>query len=557
MTLHRRKNGWGTQLRIGKGRRPWFVIQAPRKEIAELREAIMCEMAALLVSRGRYTEVETALRQLAASYDQAEFDGGVEGIRELCAEPVDDGKGRPGALITFREFGERWTSGKLAARYGSGYFKRNKASVGDDVSRLKELCKSIGNIPLVRFTADDAYRAMENLPSRVKTDSTRKQYAQVIQYLLKKAANPCRIIERSPLDHGFSPKPSRPPKYPFLYPANDIVLCGSSEVEIGYRVLYGFGHREGGRKAYLALHWRDLDLDNGFVHGGISKTGEVLSWEMFPGTREALVAYRKGLGDPPDNALVFPPLSDTEQAKLFREHLRLAGITRPELFQERPGRGCIRFHDLRAGFITVALANDRTEAWIARRTGHTSSQMINRYRREAERIETLGDWAPLDVALGFRKLDDPPAPTAPAEGGMAYEVAQQISAADGCGDEGAEIMLKREARPVGFEPTTSGLESGTETARGTGTAGKQPRRAQGSAGGTPASHPDQGGMACGSQLSSEHLVELLDLARTHRRWHLIAPLGEALAAAERAKEAARPKVANLDAARRKRDRGES
>lgn len=140
---------------------------------------------------------------------------------------------------------------------------------------------------------------------------------------------------------------------------------------------------------------------------------------------------------------------------------------------------------------------------------------------------------------------------------MAYEVAQQISAADGCGDEGAEIMLKREARPVGFEPTTSGLESGTETARGTGTAGKQPRRAQGSAGGTPASHPDQGGMACGSQLSSEHLVELLDLARTHRRWHLIAPLGEALAAAERAKEAARPKVANLDAARRKRDRGES
>ena len=33
-----------------------------------------------------------------------------------------------------------------------------------------------------------------------------------------------------------------------------------------------------------------------------------------------------------------------------------------------------------ARFVTISLANGRTEAWIADRTGHRSSQMINAYR---------------------------------------------------------------------------------------------------------------------------------------------------------------------------------
>jgi hypothetical protein len=47
-------------------------------------------------------------------------------------------------------------------------------------------------------------------------------------------------------------------------------------------------------------------------------------------------------------------------------------------------------HDLRATFITLALATGRTEAWIADRTGHRSSQMINRYRRPARTVADLG-----------------------------------------------------------------------------------------------------------------------------------------------------------------------
>jgi len=48
-------------------------------------------------------------------------------------------------------------------------------------------------------------------------------------------------------------------------------------------------------------------------------------------------------------------------------------------------------HDLRATFITVNLANGRTETWVADRTGHRSSVMIDRYRRAAR------TWAELEI----------------------------------------------------------------------------------------------------------------------------------------------------------------
>ena len=52
-------------------------------------------------------------------------------------------------------------------------------------------------------------------------------------------------------------------------------------------------------------------------------------------------------------------------------------------------------------FVTVALANNRTESWISDRTGHRSSQMINKYKRTARSFQELeiGDLMPFDRAL--------------------------------------------------------------------------------------------------------------------------------------------------------------
>jgi len=61
----------------------------------------------------------------------------------------------------------------------------------------------------------------------------------------------------------------------------------------------------------------------------------------------------------------------------------------------------VRAYDLRATFVTLSLANGKSEAWVSRRTGHRSSQMINRYRRIAESVAelNLGELLPLNEAI--------------------------------------------------------------------------------------------------------------------------------------------------------------
>ncbi|KYF90369.1 hypothetical protein BE20_17890 [Sorangium cellulosum] len=58
-------------------------------------------------------------------------------------------------------------------------------------------------------------------------------------------------------------------------------------------------------------------------------------------------------------------------------------------------------HDTRATFITIKLANGRTETWISDRTGHRSSNQIHHYKRAARKVAELGlgDFAPLDEAI--------------------------------------------------------------------------------------------------------------------------------------------------------------
>jgi len=82
-------------------------------------------------------------------------------------------------------------------------------------------------------------------------------------------------------------------------------------------------------------------------------------------------------------------------------HERAAKQDRAELHDTTsPMRRQVRLHDLRASMVTIGLANGRSEEWIRRRTGHTSSA-LERYRRVAGTLRelTLGDWAPLDRAI--------------------------------------------------------------------------------------------------------------------------------------------------------------
>jgi hypothetical protein len=89
------------------------------------------------------------------------------------------------------------------------------------------------------------------------------------------------------------------------------------------------------------------------------------------------------------------------EPKVLRDDLRAAGIDRAELFKSTNSRMAIRVHDTCTTFVTLALASGRSEAWIANRTGHTTSQMINEYLQQARTAAELelGQLVPLCEAI--------------------------------------------------------------------------------------------------------------------------------------------------------------
>jgi integrase len=74
---------------------------------------------------------------------------------------------------------------------------------------------------------------------------------------------------------------------------------------------------------------------------------------------------------------------------LAQRLLRGAGVTRSALYDRNENRTRLRAHDLRATFVTLALAAGRSEDWVVTRTGHGSSQMIALYRRQAKTAAEL------------------------------------------------------------------------------------------------------------------------------------------------------------------------
>ena len=156
------------------------------------------------------------------------------------------------------------------------------------------------------------------------------------------------------------------------------------------------------------MAWSDFDLDRGAVALDENKTDDPRAWALSPGVPEAMRAWRDvracAGADVSDDALVFvdedgQPIGKWHAAAKYREHLQAAGITRAILFERSRSRQPIRLHDTRATFITVALANGKSEAWVQDRTGHRSSTMINRYRRVARTVAELG-------LGGFVRMDE-------------------------------------------------------------------------------------------------------------------------------------------------------
>lgn len=260
---------------------------------------------------------------------------------------------------------------------------------------------------LVDFELRHGQRVMAELPSSL-ADNTRRTIAQLMHRVLPMAVFPACVIKSNPLPPGFVPKPGKQKAMTYLYPDEDAALLKCTRVALVYRLLYGVLAREGMRTSeVLALMWRDLDLVRGTITLDRNKTDDPRAWVLDPGVAAALRVWRNHFRrGAPETAVVF---TDAEGnaiphhplARLLRADLKKAGVGRPILFESSDQRQQLRAHDLRGTFVTLALANGKTETWVADRTGHKSSKMIYRYRRAARQAAelNLGWLHPLHKAI--------------------------------------------------------------------------------------------------------------------------------------------------------------
>lgn len=335
-----------------------------------------------------------------------------------------------GPVPTFKVFASRWTSGQLHEEFPDHVAL--KKSAHDDELRLgKHVYPLIGDIPITEFIGERglllAEDVMRQLPACLSQPS-RRQVAQLMRRTLKLAAYPARLIPASPLPDGFVPTSRYKKAVAFLYPDEDAALLALVQVPVHLRVLYGFLAREGMRLSEaINLDWLCLDLRKGVVRVDLNKTDDARSWSLRPDVLKALrrwaILSGTRVGPVFHEVGSTKPIPVKRLARLLRHYLQQAGVTRPELFVASNNRIRLRVHDLRATFVTLSLANDKSETWVMDRTGHQSSYMLHRYRRAVDlaRELALGELVPMHeiipelAAVTIDNEDEQPSATTPEQ----------------------------------------------------------------------------------------------------------------------------------------------
>lgn len=453
-SVRERSGVWYARVTIGPGKRPSFALPTCTTRAHALeRLAILTDIVARLRATG-HEALAVQFVERAAARDGKALAAVVDAVGRIVSgqAPVPSRGAQGVRPATFRDFGEDWTEGRIHAQWPD--LVKKKRSSKQDKSRLeKHVYPLIGEVPLASITIEHADAVMRSLPIAL-SPASRRQVAQAIHRILALAVYPARLIERNPVPRGFLPGGSGSKALNYLYPDEDAALLASPLVPLGHRLVYGFVAREGLRRSEAeALTWGDLDLERGALALDENKTDDPRLWALDPGVLAALKAWRGILGDVGPEDPVFVDLGTGEPVDLeraaegLRDHLKAAKVTRAALFEDSETRQPMRFHDLRATFVTVSLAAGRLESWVMDRTGHTTSAMVHRYRRVARSLAEMGkrELRPLVLAIpelaAAAQSGPETGPAADSEGG---HTTGKPYDSEGVGHEG-------------LEPSTNGL----------------------------------------------------------------------------------------------------
>jgi len=403
----RHAHGYSARIRIAPGPdgQPSFPLAVGSKRAAEERKALLADMAMRLRGVAALDEIKTILQKAGQVRTDEEITAALETVDAIAKGETTKTTTASPKAPTFEEFAEQWTSGALHKKHPDHV--RTKDGTRDrDVLRL-HVNPVIGLTRIADVTLEHAERVMAKLPSRLAPRS-RKLIAQCMRKVLSLAVYPGRYLAANPIPREWMPKTPKSANKAkaFLYPAEDAKLLACATVPLERRLAYGILDREGMRASELErLRWRDLDLEHGRIRLDENKTDDPRAWALSPDVVRTLAWWKKQTKVGPEDLVLRADLK--LGARFLRGpddgtgDLQAAGITRAELFERSASRQPLRLHDLRATFVTVSLANDRTEQWVTDRTGYKSSAMVALYARQARTWGELqlGSLGPLDELL--------------------------------------------------------------------------------------------------------------------------------------------------------------
>jgi integrase len=488
-TKYRSRGVWYACITVSARKRETFAMPTcTTEEQAEARKILINDVVQRLRKAGHAALVQRFAKEAAERAAGKPLDRLLSGVGGLCCGTLVP---RDLLLDTalFREVGEMWTSGELEQRY-RGQVKTRTGAGAIAALLDKHVYPHVGEIPVSLIGPQHGQLILNSAPAGHDPDSLRN-IAKLFNRILSLAVSPLKLIAVNPLPRGWIPKPGPKKARSCIYPTEDVQLLGCAEVSIGLRVLWGYLHREGHRKnEVFGLTWSDFDLTLGTINLDKNKTNQPRFWVLSPGVAALLRAWKRyreevlgervtgsdrvffARGGRPPGTRMF------HAARTYRENLQTAGIDRPQLFAHGDNRRQVRAHDTRAAFVTVALAAEKNELWIADRTGHSSMAEMATYRRSARAfIELkLGTWKPLDglipellpyldeaspsapkaaSAEPAMLSDAPPVPAAAAEAaGGVVEAAEGLAAAP---EAATRPSLAAEVEPAA-EATAAGCE---------------------------------------------------------------------------------------------------
>ncbi len=316
-----------------------------------------------------------------------------------------------GQRLTVKEFGEQWTSGELFTKHGEVNKLGPKATAKDDEYRLKKyVYPMIGPRPVADITEQDIEHVL-NEASRKQGPKWRAKVHvyQAMRRLFDLAVMPGRIRKDNPVSRYLRPGRTKPMLFGYLYPSELLTLLRCDKVPVARRVLYALAVYTGLRKGSLyALTWGGVDFEHGTLTSLKSKTGLPQMFEVQSSLAKLLAHWFEHQGRPKSNMPIVVA-TDIEkrgerEGETLRDDLTAAGVTREALHDRKPNASPLRFHDLRATFVTWAMREGRGDGWISDRTGHLTPEMRARYARAARTLQDLNYQPFPDISAAIPEL---------------------------------------------------------------------------------------------------------------------------------------------------------